>query len=74
MTVWTPPGTISNWGAFDKNLVIKTKQVDGYTVYAGSGLKKEKDLGLGGFIFNAIVEDAILTLGGGAVGATKIGL
>lgn len=76
MTVWTPPGTISNYGAFDKNLRIRTKQVDGYTVYAGVEGKgrQEPDLGLGGFIFNAIVEDSILALGGGAIMATETGI
>ena len=76
MTVWTPAGTISNYGAFDKNLRIRTKQVDGYTVYAGVvGKGKQKpDLGLGAFVANAIIEDAIITLGGGAIMATETGV
>ena len=40
MTVWTPPGTISNFGAFDKDIPIYTKQVGGYTVLARPPKKK----------------------------------
>ena len=70
MPVYIPPGAITNTGAFNKNLVITTTQVNGYTVYTPS----KKTENLGGFVFNAIVEDAIMELGGNAIGATKTGL
>ena len=67
-----PTGTITNTGAFNKNLVVTTTEVNGYTVYTSS--KNKKELGLGSFVANAIIEDAILMYGGGAIMATRTGL
>ena len=65
-----PTGTITNTGAFNKNLVVTTKQVNGYNVYS----RPTQVETLGQFIANAIIEDAILTLGGGALMATETGI
>jgi hypothetical protein len=64
-----PPGTITNFGAFDKNLSVSVRYIDGYPV-SGPPIK---EVPLGMFVFDAIVEDAIMAYGGSAVMATRTG-
>ena len=56
-----PPGAITNFGTFDKNLHLNIDYVDGYPVL---GKPKEPE-SLGKFIFNAIIDEVLYTYGGG---------
>jgi hypothetical protein len=69
MPVYMPPGTITNFGTFNKNLQVNIEYVDGYPRLG----KPKREVPIGMFVFNAIVEDAIMAYGGAAMMATTTG-
>jgi len=58
MPVYVPPGTIRNFGAFDKDIPVYTKQVNGYTVLARPPKKKN----LGSLVMFELID--LIVLGG----------
>ena len=69
MPVFLPPGTITNFGTFNKNLHLTVRNVYGYQVLA----PPEKQTPIVQFLFYTIVEDAIIAYGGSAMLATETG-
>jgi len=56
MPVREPPGTIVNFGTFDKNLPVYTTQVDGFTVYSAP----KKEMSVGGKIMFELIDMVVL--------------